>query len=203
MVLAVHDGQLLNLVAAEDLTGLLEGGALGSGDQVVLGHHVVNELRHVGLKLHITVGDDTNELAVVADGHTGDAVLRHQLVCLSQGVAWAEEEGVGDNAVLTALDHVHLLGLSADGHILVDDTQTAFPGQGDGHPGLGDRVHGGAHHRDIQGDLAGETGVQVDVCGEHVALGRNQQHVVEGQTHFYKFVIVLNLRHFTTPPKLY
>ena len=105
----VHDGQLLDLVLAQDLLGLGQSSSFGGGDQVLLGHHVVDELAHVGLKLHITISDDADELAVVADGHTGDAVLGHQLVGLSQSVAGSQPEGIGDNAVLRALDHIHLL----------------------------------------------------------------------------------------------
>ena len=140
----VHDGQLLDLVLAEDLLGLGQGGALGRGDQVLLGHHVVDELVHVGLELHVPVGDDADELTVVADGHAGDAELGHQLVRLGQGVAGSQPEGVGDDPVLGALHHVHLLGLLADGHIFMDDADAALPGDGDGHAVLGDGIHGGA-----------------------------------------------------------
>ena len=50
-----------------------------------------------------------------------------------------------------------------DGHILMDDADAALPGDGDGHAVLGDGVHGGAHHRDIQLDLLGQLSVQIDV----------------------------------------
>ncbi len=109
---------------------------------------------HVGLELHVAVGDDADELSIVADGHAGDAVLGHQLIRLGQGVAGGQPEGVGDNAVLAALDHVHLLGLCADGHILVDDADAALTGDGDGHAVLGDGIHGGAHQRDIQREFS-------------------------------------------------
>ena len=93
----------------------------------------------------------------------------------------SQPEGVGDDAVLAALDHVHLLGLLADGHILVDDADAALTGDGDGHAVLGDGIHGGADKRDIQPDLLGQLGVQVDVGGQHVAGRGDQQHVVKGE----------------------
>ena len=165
----VHDGQLLDLVLAEDLLGLGQGGALGGGDQVFLGHHVVDELVHVGLELH------------VADGHAGDAELGHQLVRLGQGVAGSQPEGVGDDPVLGALHHVHLFGLLADRHIFMDDANAALPGDGDGHAVLGDGIHGGADQGDIQPDLLRQLGVQVHVGGQHVAGRWDQQHIVKGE----------------------
>ncbi len=162
---------------------------------MVLGHHVVDELAHVGLKLHIPVGDDADEPAVFADGHAGDLILGAQLVRLRQCVAGAQPEGVGDDAVLAALHHIHLLGLLADGHIFMDHTDAALTGQGDGHAGLGYRVHGRAHHRDIQGDLFGQPGVQIHVCRKHIALRRDEQHVVKGEAPLAEFVVPVHLCH--------
>ena len=112
--------------------------------------------------------------------------LGHQLVRLGQGVAGGQPEGVGDDPVLRALDHVHLLGLLADGHILVDDADAPLPGDGDGHAVLGDRVHSGADEGDVQADLLGQLGVQVHVGGQDVAGRGDQQHIVKGQALFHK-----------------
>ena len=149
MELIVHNGELFHLVAPEDLLGLLQRGALLCGDQVVLSHHVIDQLAHIGLELHIPVGDDADELSVVADGYAGDLILGAQLIRLGQRMAGGQPEGVCDDAVLTALDHIHLLGLCPDGHVLVDDADTPFPGDGDGHAVLGNGIHGGAHQRDV------------------------------------------------------
>ena len=59
-----------------------------------------------------------------------------------QRVTGSQPERICNNAILTALDHVHLLSLSLNGHILVDDADTAFPGNRNGHSGLGHRIHG-------------------------------------------------------------
>ena len=168
-------------MAAQDLLSLLQGDALGGGDQVLLGHHVVDELVHVGLELHVPVGDDADQLSVVTDGHAGDAVLGHQLVGLRQGVARSQPEGVGDDAVLAALDHIHLLRLLADRHVLVDDADAALPGDGDGHAILGDGIHSGTDKRDIQPDFLCQVGVQIHISGQHIAGGGDQQHVVKGK----------------------
>ena len=181
MEVLVHDGQLLHLVAAEDLLGLGQGGTLGSGDQVLLGHHVVDELAHIGLELHVAVCDDADELAVVADGHAGDAELGHQLIRLRQGVAGGQPEGICNDPVLRALDHIHLLSLLADGHIFVDDPDPALTGDGDGHAVLCHGIHGGADQRDIQTDLLRQLGVQVHVGGQNIAGRGDQQNIVKGE----------------------
>ena len=199
VVLIVHDGQLLDLVAAQDLLGLLQRDALPGGDQVVPGHHVVHQLAHVGLKLHVAVGDNTDELAVLADGHAGDAVLGHELVGLRQRMAGGQPEGVGDDAVLAALDHVHLLGLGADGHIFMNDADAALTGDGDGHAVLGDGIHGGAHQGDVKPDPAGELGMQIDVCGQDVALGGDEQHVVEGEALPGELLALVSVDHGASP----
>ena len=195
MELVVHDGELLHLVLAEDLPGLIQRGALRCGDQIVSGHHVVNELAHVGLKFHIPVGNDTDELTAVANRYAGNLILRAQLVRLGQRMAGAQPEGICNDAVLASLHHVHLLGLLTDGHIFMDHTDAALPCQGDGHAGFRNRVHGRAHHRDIQGNLAGQTGVQIHIRREDIALRRDQKHIIKGKSSLDKLFVPRRLHH--------
>jgi hypothetical protein len=64
----------------------------------------------------------------------------------------------------------------------MNDADAALPGDGDGHAVLGDRIHRRAHERDIQRDLFGQPGFQVDVGGQHVAGRWDEQHVVKGES---------------------
>ena len=64
----------------------------------------------------------------------------------------------------------------------MDDADAALPGDGDGHAVLGDGIHGGADQRDVQMDLAGQAGVQIDVGGQHIAGSGDEQHIVKGQS---------------------
>jgi len=72
--------------------------------------------------------------------------------------------------------------LIGDGHILVDDTQAAFTGHGDGHAGVGDGIHRSGHQRDVQLDHGGQLDGHVNVLGQNLAAGRHQQHIVKSQT---------------------
>lgn len=114
-------------------------------------------------------------------------------------MAGGQPEGVGDDAVLATLDHVHLLGLGADGHIFMNDADAALTGDGDGHAVLGDGIHGGAHQGDVKPDPAGELGMQIDVCGQDVALGGDEQHVVEGEALPGELLALVSVDHGASP----
>src|SRR5262249_60005600 len=98
----------------------------------------------------------------------------------ADGLVGRQGDGVGDDAVGAALDLVDLAGLVGDGHVLVDDAHAAFLGQGDGQLALGDRVHGGGQDGDVEADGGGQLGLDVDVAGDHVAVGGLEQDVVKG-----------------------
>ena len=100
LVVLIHDRQLFNAVFLQDGLGLVKGSALESGNQVLAGHHFVDAAAHVGFKLHVAVGDDTDELSVIVnDGHAGDAELAHQRVRVAQCMSGVEIERIGDDAV--------------------------------------------------------------------------------------------------------
>ena len=146
MVLAVHDRELLDLMTAQDLACLLKRGADGYGDEVFLGHHVAN--RHVEIvhEAEIAVGDDADELArLVADRHTGDLILAHQLVGFVDVVVRVEEEGVCDDAVLAPFYAFDLIALRLCGHILMDRPGASLTCHSDGESGFGDGIHRRAH----------------------------------------------------------
>ena len=76
-------------------------------------------------------------------------------------------DGIKDHAVLRTLDDGYLSCLLLDGHILVDDADTTFAGNGDGHRTFGHRVHGRRHNRHIEGDVARELRFQLHLFGQH------------------------------------
>ena len=77
----------------------------------------------------------------------------------------------------------------------MDHADAALPGQGDGHAGFRHRIHGRAHHRDVQRNLFCQLGVQIHIRRKHVALRRDQKHIVEGEAGLYKLFVPSKLGH--------
>ena len=159
-----------------------ERGADGDGDEVVLGHHVVDGEVGAGDEAQVAVGEDADELAVLGDGDAGDLVAAHDVEGVGDGLLGGDGDGVDDHAALGALDLVDLAGLLLDGEVAVDDAHAALLGHGDGEARLGDGVHGGGEQRGVQGDVAGELGLGADLGGDDIAVGGNEKNVVEGKS---------------------
>ena len=49
----------------------------------------------------------------------------------------------------------------------------------DGRPRLGDRVHRRGDERDVELELARQLGADLDLCREDLAVGRDEEDVVE------------------------
>ncbi len=117
----------------------------------------------------------------VGDRNAADAELGAQRVRLAQRGVGAHRDRVGDHAGLGALDEVDLVDLVLDRQIAVQDAHAALTGHRDGHPRLGDLVHGGGHQRDVDLDVAGDAGRGVHLVRQHLGRAGQQQHVVVGE----------------------
>ena len=178
----VHHEELFDAVFVQVALGFFQGGAHGHGDQVLAGHHFAHaDGGGVFDEAHVTVGEDAHQLAVIHNRQTGHAEIRHQVQGFLHGIAGGNGNGVKNHAAFALLDAFHFQALAFDGHVLMDDADAALAGDGDGHPVLSHGVHGGADEGDIQMDLSGQTGTQVDVRGEYIAGGGDQKHVVKGK----------------------
>ena len=78
IALFVHDGKFFDAVLAQDLLRVFERRADGRGDEVFLGHHVLDGLLEIGLETQIAVGENADELSALGDGHAADAVALHE-----------------------------------------------------------------------------------------------------------------------------
>ncbi len=180
MTLFIHQRELLDAMLGQNLARLLVGRAHRRGDQILARHDLVDRAGIVGFKAEIAVGQNADQLArLIGNRHAGNAVARHQLFRVGNKVVRAEVERIGNNAVLRALHAVNLLRLLLDGHVLVDDAQTAFARHGDGRLGLRHRIHGRRQERDIQLDLIGQIRFQLYFLGQHLAAARNQQNIIK------------------------
>ena len=193
--IVIHNGQLFNAVLGQDHLGLLQGGAHGGGDQVLAGHELMDGAVIIRDKAQVAVGQDTHQLATFADRHAGDLVAAHEVFRILNQVIGRKEEGIGDHAMLGALDLVHLRSLIRNGHILVDDAQAAFAGHGDSHPRIGDGIHRSGHQRDVQLDDGRQLDGQIHILGQDFAAGRHQQHIVKSKTFTHDL-----LKHGNDPP---
>ena len=198
MTVLIHQRQFFHTVLLQNGFCLFQSGADRGGDQPLLRSHHFGDLNvEIGHKPHIAVGDDTHQFAVLADGNTGDLEFTHQRIGFINKVIGRKEEGLIDNAVLTALYPLNFFRLLLDGHILMNDTDAAFPRHGDRHLAFGNSIHRGTHQRNIQLDLIGEAGIELDCIGQDLALGGHQQHIVEGQGFFQHFACVIHSTSFS------
>ena len=166
----------------ENLLRLLKRRADGRGDEVFAGHDFADFAAVIRFKAKVAVGQDADKFAVAGNRHAADAIARHQVFRVLNQVIGREEEGVGDNAVLRALHLINLRCLFCNGHVLVDDAQTAFARHCNGHAGIRYRVHCGRHQRNVQLNHRGELNRKIDFLGQHFTAGRNQQHIIERKT---------------------
>ena len=180
-VLVVDDEELLDAVLMEDVLGLLQGGADGDGDEVGLGHHVVDGDVGAGDEAQVAVGEDADEPAVAGDRDAGDLEAAHEFEGVGDGLLGGDGDGVDDHAGFRALDLVDLASLLLDGEVAMDDADATLLGHGDGQARLGDGVHGGRDERGAESDVMGELGLGADLGGDDLAVGGDEQDIVEGE----------------------
>ena len=153
------------------------------GDQIVLGHHLLDPARHVALEAQVAVGNDPDQGVVRHhDRDTPDPVLLHQHQRIPHGIILADGDRIVDHAVFGALHLAHLGCLFGNSHILVDHADTACPGDRDRHIGLGHRVHSRRNDRRIDLNVARKTRSNADFTGKNFRIARDEQHIVESQS---------------------
>ena len=156
--------------------------ALRHSNQAFLrGHHFGYGRIELRLETQVTAGDDANRLVFTDDRYTGDAHCGGQVDHLADGHIRRYRDRIADDAALVLLDRVDLPRLLFHGHVLVDDAEPAFLGQCNREPCLGHGVHSGAQQRDVQCNLGGEAGTEIDLPGQHIGVTGLQQDVIECQ----------------------
>ena len=88
---------------------------------------------------------------------------------------------VGSVAGLEALDARHFASLVGGTQVLVDDADAALLRHRDCETGFGHGVHRGRQQRNVQRDIPGQFGSQGRVGREDVGVGRDEQHIIEGE----------------------
>ena len=181
--LRIHHGKLLHLVFLEDrLHVFAVRPGVGDGDQVVGRHDGADRDVQVVEEADVAVRDDAHEVALaVGDGDAADVVLLHQAERVAHGLVLVDGDRVADHPVLGTLDLADLGRLGGDAHIFMNHADASFPCQGDGHRRFGNGVHGSGHDRNVQGNVAGETGLQGDFPRQDFRVRRNEEYIVKSQ----------------------
>ena len=177
---------LLDAVAVQQLLDVGEVGALEHRHQLALARHDRGDrLVQVGREAHVATGDDADQLALaVQHRHAGEIALDGQADQVADGAGGVDGDRLAHHAALEALHGADLFGLLLGRHVLVHDADAALLGDRDRELGLGDRVHGRRHQGDVEGDLAGQAGLELDVLRHDFRFAGHQQHVIKGKRFF-------------------
>ena len=108
-------------------------------------------------------------------------MLPHQRERIAQELRRAHGHRSDDHSALGTLDLLDLTRLIHDRQVLVQNAQAAFARHCDRRSSFGNRIHGRAHERQVQLDLARQARLRVDVLREYVAVRGHQEDVVESQ----------------------
>src|SRR5580704_14297908 len=178
----IDDEKFFDTMLLQDFFGLIEGGANRNGDEIVLGHHLANELAVIFFEAQVAIGENAGEARAAGDGQAGDAVLGHDLEGLANGDIRRNGDGVDDHTGFGALDTIDFFRLAVERHIAMNDADAALPGDADGEARFRDGVHGGGSERNVEGEFTGEIRGGVDVGGKDGRAARLEEHVVECKT---------------------
>ena len=178
----------------KDCFCLVQRNAYFCSDQVFAGHGLFDFLGEISFKLQITVCNNTNQFSVLGNRDTGNTEFCHPIIGIFQGVLRRQIERIGDNTVLRTFYFVYFFCLLLNRHILVNNTDSSLTCHGNCHTVFCNRIHAGAHHRDVQLDLLGQMRSQIYHVWGYFRILRNQKHIIEGNTitnnctHFHFFL---------------
>ncbi len=182
MPLRVHDQQLLDPARVHHRTRLRQIGRFAQDGKVVGGHHGGHRCRVVIGEAHVPVGDDAEHAPpIVHDGEARDAVAFLQRLGVQQRLVGPQRDRIVDHPALEPLDAPHFLLLRVEIEVAMDHAHPAGLRHGDGHPRLRHSVHGRGQQRDVQSDAPRHLRARIGGARQDAALGRDQQHVVEGE----------------------
>ena len=127
------------------------------GNQLIFaGHDGGNAGIKVALEAHIAAGDDTDQVIAVEHRNAGNIVFRGQVDQFAYRGAESDGNGVTNHTGLVFLHQADVMGLLFDGHILMNNADTAFLRHRNRQTGFGDCIHCGRDQGDIEFDITGQ-----------------------------------------------
>ena len=177
----------------------------GCCNKVVLCHNVLYQHRiKVFYKSEVAVCKYAYELVLfVNDRNARYLVSAHKCVRLGNRFVRRERERVNDNAVFRPLYLVDLFCLSFNGHVLMNDADTALTSNSDSHSGLGNCVHSRCHYRCVEHDVLCKMCVYIYHIGCAVRLARYKQYIVKGDALLCEFLLCICFQHKRLPPTFF
>src|SRR3989344_2574311 len=154
--LVVDDQHALDAVLVQQFAHVvLVGAVLGRVQSLFRRHHFADGDFKTVLETHVTGGDDADEVTIVQHRNAGDVVQTGQFEQVAHGGVSVDGDRIFHHTGFITLDLAHFGSLLLDGHVLVDDADTAFLSHGDGQTGFGDGIHGSGNQGNIQLDATG------------------------------------------------
>ena len=164
----------------QQLAGFFFVGAFLDGDQTLFGrHHIAYGGFQTVFKAHVTGSHDADQVAILQDRNAGDVVLAGQFEQFTDGGIRFDRDGLFDHTGFETLDLADFVSLLLDGHVLVDDTDTAFLSHGDCQTGFSYGVHCGGNQRNIQFNATGQTSLEADFVRENLGITGDEKDVIE------------------------
>ncbi len=156
---------------------------LAHGDDLAR-HQIGDRLAGFGGEPDVAIGDDADQLAVAALHHrdAGDAVVGHQLQRVGQRLVGMDGDRIHHHAGFELLDLADFVGLLGDGHVAMDDAETAGLRHCDRERAFRHRIHRRRDQRNAELDLAGQARFGLGLGGQDPGGGGNEKNVVEGES---------------------
>jgi len=145
-------------VLVQQLAGFVLVGAFLDRDQTLFRrHHITDGSFQTVFKAHVTGRHDADQVAIVQYRNAGDVVLAGQFKQFTYRGISLDGDRLFNHACFETLDLANFMSLLLDGHVLVDDADTAFLSHGNCQTGFSYGVHCGGNQRNIQFNATGQT----------------------------------------------
>ena len=166
----VDHKELLDSVLVEEHLGLVECCTDRGSHQIVLGHKICNGTLKLGAKPQVTVGQNALELALDIDNRqTRNAEACHHIQRLAHRLPRLHRHRIDNHSGLRSLDSIDFFGVPLDGHVFVNNAETAVLGHRNCHVGLGHGVHCRRNDGQVEaGRVPGHPGRYVDGVWMHL-----------------------------------
>ena len=71
-------------------------------------------------------------------------------------------------------------------YLHMDNTKSAFTGNGNSHSRFGNGIHSGSHYRDVESDALCKLSFEVNVSRKNIGFSRDEKNIVKGKSFFYE-----------------